>query len=165
MKKYLKYFAPAAALLALVAFILMLATPGVVQTSGNSQYNYPGTTVLFGGDVTFLWFTGHITLAWSALIAWILLIVSFVAIVAMFVLEMLKIKVLDKYSQYIKLGAAALLLVAGIFVFVSSAAFTAVNEFSGSGYGLGVGWVFAGILTVLAAIVAAVPSVLALIKK
>ena len=165
MKKYLKFFGPVAAVLALVAFILMLATPGVVQASGNSQYNYPGTTVLFGGDVTFLWFTGHITLAWSALVAWILLILAFVVIVAMFVLEMLNIKALDKYALFIKLGAAALLLIAGIFVFVSCAVFKAVNEFSGDGYRLGVGYIFAGILTILAGGVAAVPSVLGLIKK
>ena len=165
MKKYLKYFAPAAALLALVAFILMLATPGVVQVSGNSQYNYPGTTILFGGDVQFLIWTGHLKPSWSALVAWILLIVAFAVIVAMFVLEMLNIKTLDKYAQFIKLGAAALLLVAGIFVFVTCAAFKGVNEFSGDGYRLGIGYIFAGILTILAAAVAATPSVLALIKK
>ncbi len=163
MKKYLKYFAPAAALLALVAFILLLVTPGVVSVSNNSQYNFPGTTVLFGGTVKFLIFEGQVKLAWSALVAWILIIIAVVAFVVLFVLEMLKVSVLDKYAPFIKLGLSALLIIAAIFVFVTVPVFEAVNELRD--LSIGVGYVFAGILAILAAGVGAVPSVLGLIKK
>ena len=48
MKKVLQFAGIISLALAIIAFILFMATPGVVLKSGNSQYNYPGTTVIFG---------------------------------------------------------------------------------------------------------------------
>ena len=48
MKKFLKYSGICALLLALVAFILMMATPAIVGT--NSDFAVKGTIAVFGGS-------------------------------------------------------------------------------------------------------------------
>ena len=71
MKKALKFSGAVAALFALVAFILLMATKGVIQdVSSNSQIIWQGTTVLFGGKQETI--LGDIVYhpAWTGLVGW-----------------------------------------------------------------------------------------------
>ena len=50
MKTYLKFAGAVAFVFALVAFILLMATPGAYSNGILGDYNYPGTLVIFGGE-------------------------------------------------------------------------------------------------------------------
>ena len=78
-----------------------------------------------------------------------------------------KIKFLEKFGGIIALVAGGLLLVAGIFLFFSKAAFGAANDM-GDGlkdYSLGAAWIISAILAIVAGVVSAFPAVAALVEK
>ena len=163
MKKFLQFSGLIAATLALAAFIFLLAGNGLVYNSGNTSYHVPGTIVIFGGDLKML-LTITCKPAATALIAWILVLLSMLVLIALFVLPLLKVKALDKFAGMITLCAAALLVVAAILIFCSKAAFVAANN-AFDDYGLSFAFVFAGILSILAAGVAALPACMNLLGK
>ena len=164
MKKYLKYSGIVACLFALVAFILFMATTGVFYKYGNTQYNYPGTTVLFGATgQTWLGTETHINLAWTGLVGWILIIVAMLILAAGIVLPLLKVKALDKYAGILNLVAVCALVAAGILLFCSRAAFCGANNWDTDGANLGAGWVIAGILSILGGVCAVLPAAVAFV--
>ena len=163
MKKFLQFSGLIAAALALAAFIFLLAGNGLVYNSGNTSYHVPGTIVIFGGDLKML-LTITCKPAATALIAWIFVLLSMLALIAVFVLPLLKVKALDKFAGLITLCAAGLLLIAAILIFCSKAAFVGANN-AFDDYGLTFAFVFAGILSILAAGVAALPACMNLLGK
>ncbi|MBO4541091.1 MAG: hypothetical protein J5736_03860 [Bacilli bacterium] len=146
MKSVIKFSGLIAAVLAIVAFILQLATPAITNinlliTTGSVS----GTTAIFGkGDDS--------ALAWSALLAWIFVLVSIVALCAVSILPLLGIKALEKYENLILFCVAGLLLVSGIFMFIVLPVWWSANGAGNNTAGsLGAGWIVGGILSILAA--------------
>lgn len=172
MKKVLKFAPLCALLLAIVAFILMMATNSVVYNGNNINSWYDGVSAIFGkgksqlggGGLSLIGdFEGK--LAWNALLAWIFILVALLALLVSSVTVFVKIKALEKFGGLIALISAGLLLVAGIFLFFTVPAFAGANEFNLDDYVLGGGWVVAAILAIVAGAVSAFPAVLALVEK
>ena len=153
MKKFLEFAGFCALGLALVGFILMMATPAVVTKDADALLK--GTEAIFGGknfDPVIL-----------ALLAWIFGLLGILVLCALVVLPLLKIKALDKFAGLIAFGLCALFLVVGIFMFCVRASANADSLFN-IGY-IGAGWVIGGILFVLAGLVVALPGLMKLLKK
>ena len=167
MKTVLKFSGIIAFVLAVVAFILMMATTSVVYTtnvnvpglgSGSHSSSVSGTVGIFGDD--------HFAAPWAGLIAWILIIVALLILCSAIVLPLLKVKALDKFAGILNLVAVIALVVAGVFMFLEVTAWTAANgdgsyslgsALNGS-YSLGAGWVIAGIISIVAGVVAVLPA-------
>ena len=163
MKKFLKYAGACAALLAVVAFVLLMATPAVMYKGEDVVAK--GIVAIFGQKETssiggLISFTSETKLAWSALLAWIFVIVALVILVLGVVLPLLKVKKLEKFAGLLNLVAVLLLVVAGVFVFITCPVFFAANGFDKvpDNCALGAGWIIAGILAVLAGVVAILPA-------
>ena len=145
MKQLIKFSGIIAAVLAIVAFILQLATPAITNinlliTTGSVS----GSVATFGNE--------DVTLAWSALLAFIFILVAIVAVCAVSVLPLLGIKALEKFENLILFCVAGLLLVAGIFLFITLPVWWSVNGAGNNTAGSpGAGWIIGGILAILAA--------------
>lgn len=163
MKKYLKFSGIAAAVVALVGWILIMACPAVkfsasLGSLGTLNSQLEGTTAIFGN--------GDYKLAAAGLIAWLFTTIAFLALVAAFVLPFFKINVLDKFAGAINLGALALLLASGICAFCIKASWMNANDISnGSNFSIGAGWVIGGILLISAGALAILPAVFAFIDS
>lgn len=158
MKKYLKFSGIVAAVFAIVAFILLMATTGVFYKYGNTQYNYEGTTVLFGATKETWLGTTKIAPAATGLIGWILIIVALVILLLGIILPLLKVNALEKFAGILNLVAVVALVVAGILLFFSRGAFCAANEWDADNAHLGAGWIVAGILAILGGCFAILPA-------
>ena len=156
MKKFLQFSGLIAAALALAAFIFLLAGNGLIYTNGNLSLTIPGTNVIFGGDYK---------LAATALIGWILVLLAMLALIVVSVLPLLNVKALDKFAGLITLASAGLLIVAAILIFCSKAAFVGANGNLYNNYSLTFAFVFAGILSIFAGIIAALPACMNLMGK
>ena len=162
MKKVLKFSGLAALVLALVAFILLMATHSVVNTENSGTW-FSGISAVFGGGTAAL--AGFESdsdskLAWVALLAWIFILVAMLIIIAGIVLPLLKIHALDKVAGILNLVSVCLLVVAGVLVFFTVPAFASSNEWSSTDYwSLGGGFITAGILSILAGAVAICPEI------
>ena len=168
MKKLLKFSGICAAVIALVGFILLMATPILEYHNGDSWTLVTGG--VFGGGAVID--AGGSTnmdhkLAWTGLIAWILILVAIIILVAGFVLPLLKVTALEKFAGVLNLVAVIALIVAGILVFFSAIAFRDVNFITvlgekhplyGDAYKLGAGWVIAGILAIVGGVLAILPA-------
>ena len=166
MKKVLPFAGLIAFVLALVALILMLATNGVIVTSGNLQVNYAGTTVVFGKTESTI--LGDVVTKPSvlALIGFILLVVGLLAACAAVLGGLLKVKALAKLGGVFALVAAGCFLVAGIFMFLAVPTFYGANDANvPDGAGLGAGWVIGAILALAGAAFAALPAIMGLVGK
>lgn len=172
MKKLLRFAPLCALLLAIVAFILMMAGDAIVhdyELLGKVHDFYGGTVVLFGnGNACVASIKGTIEdakAAWNAVLAFIFLIIALVALIVSSLMVFVKIKALEKFGGIIALAAGGLLLVAGIFLFFTVPAFAAANDWNLDKYGLGAAWVVSAILAIVAGIVSALPAVLAIVEK
>ena len=165
MKKFLQFSGLIAAALALAAFIFLMAGSALVYRNNNSAYYVPGTIAIFGGDLKMSILTLECSLAAPALIAWIFVLLSMLALIVVSVLPLLKVKALDKFAGLITLCAAGLLLVGGILLFFTKVAFTGANSNVFDDYHLAFPFVFAAILCLGAAGVAALPTVMGLLGK
>lgn len=186
VKKLFKFSGLCAAVIALVGWLLLMVTPILEYHDGDS-YGLVKAGVFGGGQavahITAGGYSADVTsdlvningdpavAAWSVIIAWILVLVAVLALIALFVLPLLKVNALDKLSGIIALVAAGLLIAAGILIFVSGGVYNqAQGQLNGNylyddDWKLGTGYVFAGILTILGGLVAAVAPVFGLIKK
>lgn len=168
MKKVLKYAGICAFVFALVAFILMLATDAM---SANVDYIVGSTTLtisgikgIFGGEI--LNGAGKYEATWSAVIAFVLLIVAMIILLAGFILPLLKIHALDKVAGILNLVAVVALIVAAIFIFIEIPCFAGANEINNmDGWALGGGWVVAGILAIVGGVIAILPAIFNFIGK
>ena len=82
-----------------------------------------------------------------------------------YVLPLLKVTALEKFSGLLNLVAVCLLVVAGIFAFVSKSAFATANDWDPGDLEAGAGWIIAGILFILGGLVAIAPAALEFIGK
>ena len=165
MKKVLPFAGLIAFVLALVAFILLMATPGIVATNGDGAVK--GTIAIFGGNEK-IW--GALAIEYKgsvlALIGWILLLVGLLAACAGAIGGLLKVKALQNLGTVFALVAAGCFLVAGIFFFLVVPTWYAANDLNvPDNVAIGAGWVVAAILTLVAAAAAALPVILRLLGK
>ena len=176
MKKVLKFAGIISAALALVGFILLMVTPVATFTiqigSSKAVTYYGGMNAIFGaGNVTSVSgsdtsthaFDG--TLAWSGLLAWIFALLALIILVLGVVLPLLKVTALEKFAGILNLVAVCLLIVAGIFAFVSKATFITANDGKPADFAIGAGWVIAGILFILGGAMAIAPAAVDFIGK
>lgn len=166
MKKFLQFSGLIALGLALVAFILLMACPSVVYLDNVNNW-YSGLAAIFaGGKVQGTLGGATITtdfdgkLAATALIAWILIVVAMLILIAGVVLPLLKIKALEKFAGLLNLVAVCSLVIAGVLVFFTVPVFASANDWGNAvdGWGLGAGWIIAGILAILGGVVAILPA-------
>lgn len=162
MKTFLKFSGLISLVAAVVGFVLMLATQAVVITSGNTTYFFTGPDVMFGCTKSAL--GGLLAATYKAaplaLIAFILVIVALLVLLAGFVLPLAKIKVLERFAGVLNLCALVCLVLAGIFMFCVVPNFFGVNEMNvPDGSGVGAGWVIGGIIFIVAGAVAICPAV------
>ncbi len=172
MKKLLKFAPLCALLLAIVAFILMMATHSLVYNGDNINSWYDGASAIFGKGKSQIGGSGlslvgdfEGKLAWNALLAWIFILVALLALLISSVMVFVKIKALEKFGGLIALISGGLLLVAGIFLFFTLPAFASANEANMDKWGLGAGWVIGAILAIVGGVVSALPAVLAIVEK
>lgn len=165
MKKFLQFSGLIAAALALAAFIFLMAGSALVYRSGDNASYVPGIRVIFGGEVKTWLGTVKYSLAATALVAWIFILLAVLVLIAVAVLPLLKVKALDKYAGLLTLCAAGLLLVAGILLFFSKASYSGANSNIFDDWSLSFPHVFAAILAIAAAGVAACPTVMGLLGK
>ena len=168
MKKFLQFSGIIAAVLAIVAFILLMATPAIM--SGNDVVA-KGLTVIFGkteSTSTIIGtFTSETKLAWSGLLAWLFVLIAMLILLAGVILPLLKVKALEKFAGILNLVAVCLLVVAGIFAFISLAVFCSANGLKNvpEQWTLSAGWVIAGILAIAGGVIAILPAAMDLIGK
>ena len=166
MKKVLQFSGLIAAVIAVVAFVLLLATPGIVYANGGISYSIDGNAVLFGSTTNIIGSLNATTKgAVIALIGWILIIIAFLGLVFGFILPMVK-KDLSKAAGMLNLCAAICLIVAGIMLFFTLPSYASANGWSKTDYyGLGAGWVVAGILAIVAGACALCPTIANFVGK
>ena len=181
MKKFLQFAGLISCGLALVAFILLMATHALEYSASNSLAEasawYGGTAVIFGkgpaelsGSILGFGGTNSGTfegsLAWNALLAWIFALAAMLVLLLGILIPLLKIKALAKFAGLLNLIAVGLLVVAGIFVFFTIPAFAGANEWNSTdGWALGAGWVISAILLLVAGVVAVLPTAADLLSK
>ena len=177
MKKFLKFSGIIAALFGVVAFILLLATPGVyAKTSGlggDTIHNVDGVLVLFGGHRAALggWAEATYNASAISLIAWILIIVALVILLLGIILPLLKVKALEKFAGVLNLVAVCALVAAGIMLFFSVPVFYQANKdgviglYSQESYHLSAGWIIAAILAIIGGALAILPAAVDFVGK
>ena len=145
-------FTVCAFVLALVAFILLLATPALTWKTVLGNGTIKGITAIFGGEVDNI----NYNPSWAGLLSFIFITVALLGLCLICVMSLLKKKL--SIAGLLKFVAAALLIVAGVFVFFEIPAFEAAN---GSGtatlfgnklaeYVITGGWITAGIVSIVA---------------
>lgn len=173
MKKFLQFAGLISAVLAIAAFIFLLAGNALVYKTDSAQYFVAGTRALFGGKVQGLFGEVEYKPAVPALIAWILIIVAVVILVLGVVLPLLKVKALDKFATLLNLVAVVALIVAGVLLFFTKGAYNSANADKIAGatvtyfddYNLAFAFVFAAILSLVAGVVAVLPTIMGLVEK
>ena len=169
MKKLLQFSGLISLVLAIVAFILMMATNALVNSSGNLQVVTAGTTAIFGKTESTI--LGDVVTKPSALalIGWILMIVGMIIVCLGVVLPLLKINALEKFSGILDIVALVCFVVAGIFMFLVVPTFYAANGVEAKDIpdsaAIGAGWVIGGILAIVAGAFAILPAAAAFLGK
>ena len=147
-------FLCAEVLLAVVALVLLMATPGVKYTLstiiGNGEKTVAGIACIFGNA------DPKVNLTWCGLLAFILVAVAVALLVVLIVLSLGKKKL--AFVGLLKLIVAGLLIAAGVFVFFVVPAFTAANgdgsfaagNIANATYSIGAGWIIAAIVSIVA---------------
>ena len=169
MKKLLQFSGLISLVLAIVAFILMMATNAMVNSSGNLQVVTAGTTAIFGKTESTI--LGDVVTKPSALalIGWILMIVGMIIVCLGVVLPLLKINALEKFSGILDIVALACFVIAGIFMFLVVPTFYAANGVEAKDIpntaAIGAGLVIGGILAIVAGAFAILPAAAAFLCK
>ena len=167
MKKVLQFAGLISLVLGVVAFILMMATPAVIQPLvGDTQTVYAGTTAIFGKTESTI--LGDVVTKPSALalIGWILLLVAMIIVALGVILPLFKVKALEKFSGILDIVALACFVVGGIFMFLVVPTFYAANEWDvGDKTQIGAGWVIGGIVAIAAGAFAILPAAAAFFGK
>lgn len=167
MKKVLQFSGLISLVLAIVAFILMMASDAVIQPiAGNTQTVYAGTTAIFGKTESTI--LGDVVTKPSALalIGWILILVGMIIVCAGVVLPLLKINALEKFAGILNLVALVCFVLGGIFMFLVVPTFYAANEWDvQDSTKIGAGWVIGGIVAIVAGAFAILPAAAAFLGK
>ena len=174
MKKVLQFAGLISLGLAVLAFIFMMAGHALEYSAKGAIAEasgwYSGTAVIFGkgpyevsGSILGFGGTGagdfDGKLAWSALLAWIFAIVAMAILLLGVLLPLLKVKALQKFAGLLNLCAVGLLVVGGIFMFITLPAFATANEWNNTNnWTLSPLWVIAGIIFIIAGVIAIMPT-------
>ena len=164
MKKVLQFSGLISLVLAVVAFILMMASDAVIQSSGSLQVVYGGTKVIFGHGSEGL-LDPTVKLAPLALLAWIFILVGMIIVACGVILPLLKINALEKFAGILNLVALVLFVLGGIFMFIVVPNLWAANEWGDvpDNAKIGAGWVIGGIIAIVAGAFAILPAAAAFI--
>ena len=145
MKQFLKFSGLIALGLALVGFILFMATPAIT---------YEGETAASGADVLFGRSTILVDIKPSALalIAWILILVALLALAFMSIMMFAKKDFYEKIGNLFAIIIAIAFILAAVFSFFTVPTYFSANGVDSvpDGYVLGVGWIIGAILVILA---------------
>ena len=167
MRKVLQFAGLISLVLGVVAFILMMATPAVIQPLvGDTQTVYAGTTAIFGKTESTI--LGDVVTKPSALalIGWILLLIGMIIVALGVILPLFKVKALTKFAGLLNLIVVIALVVAGIFMFIQVPTFLgAAGRSDASGYALGAGWIISAIVAIVAGVCAILPAAVDLASK
>ena len=165
MKKVLQFAGVISLALAAVAFVLMMATPAVSYTvSSSSTVNFAGTLAIFGGELDtaqkLLLIANEAKPATLALLAWIFVLVGMIIVLLGVLLPLFKVKAIERFAGLLNLCALILFVVAGIFMFTVRAGFYSAQGFNEvpEKAAIGFGWVFGGILSIIAGAFAIFPA-------
>ena len=166
MKKFLQFAGIISAVLAIAAFIFMMAGNSLVyKASDSTTFTVSGIRALFGGKEEGLLTTVDIKPAATALIAWILVLVAIIILIAGVVLPLLKVKALEKFAGILNLVAVCALVVGGILLFFTKPVFASANEMNLDNYKLSFAFVFAAILAIAGGVIAILPAAMDFIGK
>ncbi len=170
MKKFLQFAGLISAVLAIAAFIFMMAGNGLVnKVSDSTTYTVSGIRAIFGGKEETILGTAEYKPAATALIAWILVLVAIIILVAGVVLPLLKVSALEKFAGLLNLIAVCALVVAGVLLFFTQPVFNQANKSSlgtlYDDYKLSVAFVFAAILAIAGGVIAILPAAMDFIGK
>ena len=167
MKKVLQFSGLISLVLAVVAFILMMATNAIVQSSGSLQVVTEGTKAIFGKVEHGTLIDVEYKLAPMALIAWILILVGMIIVLAGVVLPLLKVTALEKFAGILNLVALVCFVLGGIFMFIIVPSYFTANGVEASDIPdnakIGAGWVIGGIIAIAAGAFAILPAAAAFI--
>ena len=161
MKKFLKYTGVCALILAVVAFILQMATNAIVIGNGSLQAVKKGTVAIFGETQSTILGDAVTKPSILALFAWILLLVAILIVLLGVLLPIFKVKALKNVAGILNLVAVVCFIIAGVFMFCVVPTFYSANGYDSvpNNAAIGAGWVIAGILSILAGVVAVLPAV------
>ena len=166
MKTFLKFSGIIAFVVALVGFILMMATNAIVWSSGSLQYVVKGTVAIFGSKTDTILGTAVTNPSPMALIAWILGMVGLLLVCFGIILPLLKNKKLDKFAGLLNLVAVICLVLAGVFMFFVVPTFYGANDAKvPDGTAIGAGWVIGGILFIAGGVLAILPAAMDFLGK
>lgn len=145
MKQFLKFAGLVALVLNLVAFILVIATDGIVAKSGGISISYGNEYLFFGKD-------GSKVIV-LPLLAWIFMGLTMICLGVLVVFDLMKKDTFKKMEKIIYIVLGAVLLLSAIFVFVTVPSFVSANDIPDSVagyYHLGGGFIAGGIMAILA---------------
>lgn len=163
MKKYLKYSGLCAAVLAIVAFILVMVGQSIVYAhDGDIDGIASAAEMIFGGTRGSGVLVVKVNLAATALIGWILLLAGMLIVIAGVVLPLLKVRALEKFAGVLNLVAVGAMVTAGILFLFSKPAWQSANpdlaQFIPDEAGLSANFVIGAILSIVAGAVAILPA-------
>ena len=166
MKKVLQFAGVISLALAVIAFVLMMATNAMTVDNGVlGQFSISGITAIFGHKSTGL-LDPEYKAAVLALLAWIFILVGMVVVLLGVVLPLLKINVLEKFSGILDIVALVCFVLGGVFMFIVIPSFASANEWNNTdGVSIGAGWVIGGILAIVAGACAIAPAAAAFLAK
>ena len=166
MKKFLKFAGIISAVLAIAAFIFMMAGNSLIyKASDSTTFTVSGIRAIFGGKEEGLFGTTQIKPAATALIAWILVLAAILILVVGVVLPLLKVHALDKVAGILNLVAVCALVVGGILLFFTKPVFASANDVNLDNYNLSFAFVFAAILAISGGVIAILPAAMDFVGK
>lgn len=160
MKSLKKIFEVSALVLTIITLVLMLTCTSVAWSGSIFGFTIgtsaSGVVGIFGDE--------GIKASWTAIIAFVLLIVVALALIASIALSLTSKKSV-KVSNLIAFVSTIALIIAGILIFCEVSTFRSANSISETAkLSLGSGWAIAGILAICAAALTAL-SVFVKVKK
>ena len=159
MKKVLQFSGLISAVLGIIAFVLMMATPALSVTLFGGTTYVAGTTAIFGSTTKTIFGDAVTHPSPLALIGWILALAGLVLVLLGVILPLLKVKALVKFAGLMNLISVICLVLAGIFMFLVVPTFIAANGGEVSEiHKIGAGWVIGGILAIVAGAFAILPA-------
>ena len=147
-------------LLAVVALVLLMATPGVKYSLstliGGVENPIAGIACIFGSS------DPKVNLTWTGLLSFIFIAVAILLLCVLCVFLVTKKKF--AFANLCKIIIAGLLIAAGVFVFFTVPAFTGANgdgsfaagSIANAKYSIGAGWVIGAIVSIAAGAIAGV---------
>ena len=166
-KKILQFSAVIALFFVIIGFILFLATDSIVNDSGDGVIT--GTAAIFGdkGSIGGI-ITVEVKPAPVALVGWIFILLSMIALIVVSVLPVLHLVIKKGKAINLATGVAGavlsfaigfLLLLAGVFMLLVLPSFDSANSTSfADNYLIGPGWIVGAVLVFLAALVMLLPA-------